>query len=85
MPGPAGLLRAVPRGNRNRPALCPRPGQLTVMVNEPLTFLAGTPLSFTFTMKLEVEAVEDGVPEIVPDVLFNVSPAGRVPLNTFHV
>ena len=55
------------------------------MVKVAFTFWAGTLLSFTLTWKLEVVAVDDGVPEIVPDVLFNVSPAGRLPEAIFHL
>ena len=29
--------------------------------------------------------MDDGVPEIVPDVLSNVSPAGRLPRTSFHL
>ena len=60
-------------------------GQLTVMVKVFLAFSAVALLSFTFTWKVEVVAVEDGVPEIVPDALSNVRPAGRVPVTTRHL
>jgi hypothetical protein len=40
--------------------------------------------SFTSTVKLDVSAVV-GVPEITPVLVFNVSPAGRLPLLMLHV
>lgn len=55
------------------------------MVNVFLAFWAVALLSLTLTLKVEVTAVDDGVPEIVPDVVSNVSPAGSVPTTTFHL
>jgi len=42
-------------------------------------------LSVTFTVKVELTALADGVPAMTPDRLCSVSPLGREPETVFHL
>ncbi len=55
------------------------------MVKVFLAFSAVALLSLTLTLKVEVVAVDDGVPEISPAVAQRRDPAGRLPVTTFHL
>ncbi len=54
-----------------------------LMLSAPLTVVGGEFESVTRTVKLEIPPPE-GVPAIVPVLLFRLSPAGRVPAVMLH-
>ena len=56
-----------------------------VSVRVALAFCAGLPESLTLNIKAVALAGAVGVPVIAPEVAFNVSPAGSVPLVRVHV
>ena len=56
-----------------------------VNVRVALAFCAGLPESLTLNIKAVALAGAVGVPVIAPEVAFNVSPAGSVPLVRVHV